>query len=190
MKRFYLFILCALACVSAYAQQFNGVEMSGNRTDFVSRYLHDRPSASVVYEVETETAIKDQFLDSQVTIYVQRVYGRTTDDIWGLWFDIIFPKSADWDSMVKQYDEVLDHLSQQYGNPHSWLKLRNFDSPYSEGRHKGYELYALKYGKCSYSDTFFFNEWKLYMSIQHVEDVVNSTTYNSIMISLNPDSKR
>lgn len=190
MKRLYILLLCALACASVYAQKFNGVEMSGNRTDFTSRYLKNRPSASVVYKVETETAIKDKFLDSQVTIYVQRVYGENSDNIWCIWFDIIFPKSADWTSMIKRYDEVLAHFTKQYGDPHPWLKLREFDYPYNDGKHVGNELSALKYGKCNYSDTFFFNEWKLHISLQFVKDVVNSTSYNSIMVSFNPDTKR
>lgn len=186
MKRLLLVLITLLACMSTRAQQFNGVELSGNRKEFTSSYLKSRTAASVVYRVENETAIKDKFLNYPVTLYIQRYAGSNTDDVWSIWFDIIFPKSADWASMVKRYEEVLEYLTKQYGEPHPWLKSREFEYPYSGDNHIGKELTALKYGKCKYSDIFIFGSWKLIMSFQYVDDVVNNTSYYSIMVSILP----
>lgn len=186
MRKVITTLIATLFFVVANAQQFNGVKLSGTRKDFTNQYLQSRTSASVVYKVETETAIKDKFLGSNVTIYVQRHYQSTTDDVWTIWLDIILPKSADWASMTKRYNEVLAELTKQYGEPHPWLKSRKFEYPYSNGNHIGKEINALKSGKCKYSDTFFFDGWRLGVSLEYVEDIVNNTTYNSIMLSYSP----
>lgn len=186
MRRLLLVLFTFVVCMAAQAQQFNGIELSGNRKEFTSRYLQGRTTASVFYRAENETAVKDKFLNSPVTIYIQQHPSSNTDDKWCVWFDIIFPKSADWAAMEKKYNEVLAYFTKQYGEPNKWLQHRKFGYPYNNGNHKGNELIALKYTECEYSDSFYIGSWRLVISLEYVDDVANNTTYYSIMVNYFP----
>lgn len=192
MKKIILSILTLCACIPAYAQSFNGVELSGTRTEFIKKYLNAHPDAEVLWDIPERhsTMIRDSFLGHKVNIAIDKLANRQDDNIHSLWFDIVIPSSFKWKDITSCYENVLSYFTTQYGVPYSFMRKRRFVYPFDNGNHYEKELYALNLGKCEYSDMISINnDLRLSISIIHTYDPLNTNVeYNAITISIQPIS--
>lgn len=191
MKKIILCILTLCAFMPTSAQFFNGVELSGTRTEFVKKYLNAHPNAEVLWDMPERhsTMIKDTFLGYKVNIAIDKIANRQDDNIHSLWFDITIPSSFSWKDITARYEEILSYLITQYGRPYSIMHKRQFESPFDNGNHYNKEILALELGKCIYSDMIPINN-KLLVSINiiHTYDPVNpNVEYNAISIAIMPN---
>lgn len=191
MKKIILSILTLCACIPAYAQSFNGVELSGTRTEFIKKYLNAHPNAEVLWDIPERhsTMIKDSFLGYKVNIAIDKLANRQDDNIHSLWFDIVLSSNLNWKDITSRYEEILSYLITQYGTPHPIMHQRKFEYPFNNGNHYNREILALELGKCVYSDMIpINNELLLSINIIHTYDPVNpNVEYNAISIAIMPN---
>ncbi len=72
-----------------------------------------------------------------------------------------FETTNSWISLKSNYSAIQELCTSKYGKP--LLSLRSFDSPYYEG--DGYEISAIKLGKCTYADIWEVDNGKIRMGI-------------------------
>lgn len=169
MKRIVMVFIALCLCVCAYAQTFNGVELTDSSREFRANYLKVRQSASVVYSDATDCTINDKYLSYPATISIQ-----PHDNKWRLFFEIRLPDNSNWDALISRYNEVLLHFTALYGKP---TPYHTFAYPFNNNMHIGKEIVALKTGKCQYTDLFYCGKWKISLALEYAEDFENPGHY-------------
>lgn len=148
MKRLVL-ILFVLFSIGVNAQQeshleFKGIPITGTLDNMLNK-LQER-GYELVYEEENAAALEGNFANENCKLHV---YGTPkTKVVYRI--VVVFGTQDNWWSLKSDYKKLKEQISAKY-NIRPDAKERFFD-PYYEG--DGYELQALRKGKCLYLSTF------------------------------------
>ena len=133
--------------LSLFAQshlEFRGVPINGHIDNFVAKM---KTLGYVVEDRDSDGAtMTGKFTNRPVTLYVfcspksKTVYSVA----------LSFQKQSSWTSLKSRYLEYKELYTSKYGVPQN--EMGKFTSPYYEG--DGYEIQALKLGKCKYASLF------------------------------------
>lgn len=148
MKRLVL-ILFALFHMGVNAQtkshlEFKGIPITGNITSIVSKL---KTQGYELTESRDDCAeLKGQFANEKCTVVVHATpKSKTVYQV-----TVMFAENYTWSSLKSKYNRLKEQLSKKYNVKPDPIEI--FLDPYYEG--DGYELQALKKGKCFYTTKF------------------------------------
>jgi len=150
-------ILASLLAISSIlsAQTFNGVEISGPSSVFISKLKEKGYKFSK--SMELTTILKGTINFEEVELFVY----ETPKSKQVFKMSIYFGDQETWKSIKSQYDRLLVMLTDKYGEPDG--SYEGFKSPYYEG--DGYEMSAITQEKCNYS-AYWLNKGNLSLSLE------------------------
>ena len=167
-KIFVLILLCAIS-MNVSAQDhltFKGIPIDGHISTFVNKLK------SLGFELEVMSdnfaSVKGEFggENCEIAIYATKTTKTTHQII------VILEKSDSWATLKHTYKEYKSLLATKYGEGDSF---EHFSSPYYEG--DGYEISALRNGKCGYKTTFNAANGKVAIALLYADKGVVALSY-------------
>jgi len=141
MKKLLFVLFTVLISTTTFSQSFNGIEIGGKLSDFVSRMK--QKGYSYVEQTENGAVMKGTLSGEIVEFWISVT--AKTKVIWKL--SIYFPENNSWYSINSDYQKMKNTLTEKYGTPDKTFEF--FRNPYTEG--DGYEMTAVKVEKAFYS---------------------------------------
>ena len=139
-----LFILMNVSVFSQVHLEFNGIPIDGTTEEFV-RKLESKGFKLVEY-MGTNAVMKGDFAGNSATLFI--LGSKKTKTVWKVAAQ--FADKESWRDLKSQYKDYKELYTQKYGAPSDHFEF--FSKPYYEG--DGYELQALRKGKCNYISFF------------------------------------
>ena len=144
----YLFLLFSLLSTMfiSFGQEhmsFKGVEMNCSASVFYSKM--NASGFNLLYEKEGSYVMKGKFAGENATIVFKN--SEVTNQVGAV--VVFFEEKSSWASLKAQYLLFKKNLAEKYV---MGLSDEYFDSPYYEG--DGFEMSAVKLGKCHYDTKF------------------------------------
>lgn len=148
--RHVLTLLLLLFVFFAKAQhlEFKGLQMCGSVSSFAQKL--EEQGYKTVYNNGFNYALSGQFTGKDAKVLL--LGSVKTGEIWKI--AVIFDKSLTWSDILSDYSTYVDLFTKKYGFPSDHFEF--FEKPYYKG--DGYELQALRNGKCNYVSFFKTNE--------------------------------
>lgn len=139
----HLLALAIILCISllSFAQQFDGVSISGDYNQAIERYK------AKGYKVTKYDGNFTFMLGMVNGTQVELLLIGTLKTKQFCKAVVYLPKKSTWESLKGNYQDYLGLLTTKYGKPSSSYSF--FKEPYYEG--DGYELTAVKAEKCVYA---------------------------------------
>lgn len=118
---------------------------------------------SVEYKNDAGVALSGDFAGkSDCTILV--IATKISKTVWKVVAQ--FPEKSSWYSLKDEYNSFKESYTKKYGKPKSY---EFFTDPYYEG--DGYELQALKYGKCTWASYFSTSQGNIVLELSDTKCV-------------------
>jgi hypothetical protein len=137
-----LFIAIAILATSVInAQEFNGVPIDGDLTTFVAK-LKAKGFTLKEY-IDNGAIIKGKVGTKDIDVYVFTT--PKSKKVFKL--SVYFPERSTWSFLKSEYEELVDIVTNKYGEPTS--SYSSFKKPYYEG--DGYEMSAVQLEKCNFA---------------------------------------
>lgn len=162
MKRFFLLMLCCIFSFSVYAQEhqtFMGIPIDGSLTSFASQL--EAKGFEKLSVGDSSVTLEGQFSGSKrvVIVYCTPI----TKIVYQV--AVVLRESTSWSSLKSTYRDFKSILITKYGQP---TGKEEFITPYYEG--DGYEMTALRNGKCNYTQIFYTENGSIMLWISSVLD--------------------
>lgn len=178
-------LLCAIS-VNVSAQDhltFKGIPIDGHINTFVGKLK------SLGFELKTTNgnyaSVEGEFggENREIAIYATKA-SKTTHQI-----IVVLEKSDSWSTLKHTYKEYKSLLATKYDKVDSY---EYFSSPYYEG--DGYEVSALRLGKCTYMTKYNAANGEISIALIHVDEGVVILSYadkaNSLLATREEDNLR
>ena len=144
MKKLYLIIACLFITLCSYSQNahldFKGIPLDGRLSDFISK-LEAEGFTFDKYVDEDAAIMKGDFAGRNADIYI--LVTPSSKTVYAV--SVFYNEDESWSSLKSDYFQMKELYTKKYGEPESF---EFFSKPYYEG--DGYELQALRKGKCNY----------------------------------------
>lgn len=143
MKKFLFILFAVLLNVNAFSQnhlEFNGVSMNSEINSFTKKL------ESKGYELK-EYIGSNAIMEGTFTNHSAQLIILGTNKTKMVWkVSVKLASEFPWADLKNLYQDYKELYTKKYGKPHEHFEF--FSKPYYEG--DGYELQALKLGKCNY----------------------------------------
>jgi len=155
------FLLLSTLGFSQEPMKFRNIPLRGTLTEFANQLV------KLGYTIEDKTEkdviiMSGQFANNKCEIILLGTL--TSNIIWKV--GVYFPKNTSWSSIKREYQDLKEQFTAKYGIGESFAYFKN---PYVEG--DGFEMTALKLGKCSYATFWESESGIIKLSISKVEQV-------------------
>ena len=160
MKKFLFLLLGFIISQVVFSQtdshlKFRDIPINGHISDFVDSLKH---KGFVKNKSENNIVIMNgSFVGKEVELFI--IATPKTKQVWKV--TVYLPKDDSWYSLKSDYTKYVKSFKNKYGNPSDNYEF--FSSPYYEG--DGYEMTALKSGKCHYVSFFNIEEGNVSVEI-------------------------
>ena len=155
--------------------EFKGIPINGKIDNFVNKL--ETQGFRITEKLDDIVMMKGQFTGKDATIYI--ISTKKSKTVWKVVVE--FSEQSSWFSLKSDYNYYKEMFVKKYGIPTDNYEF--FSKPYYEG--DGYELSALRNGKCHYISAFETKSGVVYLEISkfkkikiNYEDETNSNIMN------------
>ena len=138
------FLLLFTIFAKAQHLEFKGLQMCGPVSSFAQKL--EEQGYKIVYNKGFNYALSGQFTGKDANVLL--LGSAKTGEIWKI--AVLFDKAITWSDILSDYSTYVDLFTKKYGFPSDHFEF--FEEPYYKG--DGYELQALRNGKCNYVSFF------------------------------------
>jgi hypothetical protein len=159
-----ILVISLIISVSAFSQQFDGVNISGDLPTAINQYKAKGYNTSKV--ITNGVIMKGKIGNTEIELFLittpksKKLYKAT----------VYLPTKETWYSIKQNYQDYLEVLTTKYGTPHEFYEF--FSKPYFEG--DGYEMSALGLEKCTFSAYWF--------KVDNTSILIQISKYKQVMI--------
>jgi len=140
------FLFIFLSCNNGKHLKFNGIEIDGNITKFISK-MEKKGYTNIGME-GNNYAMSGIFCDEECIIEIETTKKTNPEVVYAV--TVMFPPKYNWDNLKSDYNSIKKNISKKYKA--EGKSLETFISPYYEGDRS--ELMALATSHCIYMTTW------------------------------------